>query len=281
MKASRLTSRFLLLAAVLLANGALTTPGAEPAMPAVTVADSSARADTASGKTPRKKTDEKTHASAASGDDLDEYAVTDIADPLEKLNRATFRGNRFLYKILVRPISKGYEKVLPRRLRNGIHNAFENVRFPARFVNCALQGKFKRAGQETGKLLVNSVAGVGGLIRVSDKISALADVPDEDTGQTFAVWGIGHGAYVVLPFFGPSSVREGIGLAGDYALNPVNWVGFSGGDHDWHYAVQGANTVRLMPPNISAYDAATEDAVDPYLSVRSAYIQNRAEAARK
>lgn len=280
MKTSRVTSHFLLLAAAaLLASCASIKPGATPAAPPLATTKSSAKTETAPGKTD-EKTDEKA-AAAAPDDDLDEYAATEVFDPLEKLNRAMFRGNDILYKVLVRPISKGYEKGLPKRLRNGIYNAFENVRFPARFVNCALQGKFKRAGQETGKLVVNSVAGLGGLIRVADKIPALADVPDEDTGQTFAAWGIGHGAYLVLPFFGPSSVREGIGLAGDYALNPVNWVSFSSGDHDWLYAVQGANTVRLMPPNMSAYDAATQDAVDPYISVRSAYIQNRAEAARK
>lgn len=280
MKTSRVTSHFLLLAAAaLLASCASTKPGATPAAPPLATTKSSAKTETVPGKTD-EKTDEKA-TTAAPDDDLDEYAATEVSDPLEKLNRAMFRGNDILYKVLVRPISKGYEKVLPKRLRNGIYNAFENVRFPARFVNCALQGKFMRAGQETGKLVVNSVAGLGGLIRVSDKIPALADVPDEDTGQTFAVWGIGHGPYLVLPFFGPSSMREGIGLAGDYALNPVNWVSFSSGDHDWLYAVQGANTVRLMPPNMSAYDAATQDAVDPYISVRSAYIQNRAEAVRK
>lgn len=219
---------------------------------------------------------------APAADELDEYAAAgEISDPLETLNRATFVLNDKLYTVFFRPVSKGYEKALPRRVRKGIDNVFDNVRFPARFVNCALQGKFKRAGQETEKLLVNTIAGLGGLIRVSDKIPSLADVPEEDTGQTFAAWGIGHGAYLVLPFYGPSSVREGVGLAGDYALNPINWGTFWHGDHDWTMAVQGGNTLRLLPAGLSTYDAATQDAVDPYLSVRNAYIQNRAEAVRR
>lgn len=278
MKTSIITSRLLLLvAAALLAN---CTSTKRTAATSSTDAAASSSAHAASPLVKKNQTTDEKPAAAAD-DDLDEYALTDIADPLEGLNRATFRFNDRLYYIFFRPVSKGYEKVLPERVRMGIYNAFENVRFPARFVNCVLQGKFKRAGKETGKLAVNTIAGLGGLILVSDKIPSLANVPDEDTGQTFAVWGIGHGAYLVLPFFGPSSVREGFGLVGDYALNPVNWGTFVRGDHDWTMAVQGGNTLRNLPSQLSIYDAATQDAVDPYLSVRSAYIQNRAEAARK
>ena len=89
-----------------------------------------------------------------------------------------------------------------------------------------MQLNFRRAGQETGKFLVNTVAGVGGIARFSDRIPALANVPAADTGQTFAKWGIGHGAYFVIPLLGPSSLRDTVGLAGDYALNPVSWVTF-------------------------------------------------------
>ncbi len=211
----------------------------------------------------------------------DEYATGDVRDPLEGMNRATFWFNDKLYTVFFRPVSKGYEKALPRFVRKGIDNVFDNVRYPQRFVNCLLQGKFKRAGKETEKLLVNTVLGLGGILRTSDRIESLKDIPAEDTGQTLGAWGIGHGMYVVLPVFGPSSVREGFGLAGDYALNPVNWGAAWSGNHDWTMAVQGAHTIRALPDQISQYDAATQDALDPYISVRSAYIQNRAEAARK
>ena len=218
---------------------------------------------------------------AAKTDDLDEYAVTEVSDPLEGLNRVTFKVNDGMYTYIFKPISKGYEFILPKFMRRGVDNAFENVKYPVRVVNCILQGKIKRAGQETEKFAVNTVAGVGGLFRISDKISSIADLPAEDTGLTFAKWGMGHGPYLVIPFFGPSSLRDGVGLAGDYALNPVNWGVFWKGKHDWTKIPPAANTLRLLPSQLAAYDAASKDAVDSYLSVRSAYIQNRAEAQKK
>lgn len=218
-------------------------------------------------------------------DENDDYAEVAVADPLERFNRGMFWFNDKMYLVLLRPVSKGYEVVFPRPVRKGINNAFENVKFPVRFVNSALQGKFKRAGQETGKFVVNTVAGVGGLLNISDKIPAIAHVPLEDTGQTFAKWGIGHGAYLVLPFFGPSSVRDGVGLVGDYALNPINWGIFYHGGHDWEHdwtmIPPTANTIRSLPDQLAIYDAATKDSVDPYISVRSTYVQNRDDAAKK
>lgn len=211
----------------------------------------------------------------------DEYATKEVADPLESLNRATFKLNDGLYTVIFRPISKGYEMILPKPVRKGIDNAFDNIKFPVRFVNSTLQGKFKRAGQETGKFFVNTVAGFGGILRQSDRIPSLTDLPSEDTGQTFAKWGIGHGPYIVLPLLGPSSLRETVGLAGDYALNPVNWGFFWSGKHDWTLIPPSANTLRSLPGQLSVYDAATKDSVDPYLSARSAYMQNRAEEVRR
>lgn len=218
---------------------------------------------------------------AAAKDDLDEYAVVEIADPLEKLNRGTFWLNDKLYLVIFRPVSKGYEKVLPKPVRKGIDNAFENARFPVRFVNCALQGEFKRGGLETGKFLLNTVAGIGGILRPSDRVGAFTDLSEQDTGLTFAKWGMGHGAYVVLPFLGPCSARDGIGLVGDYALNPVNWGFFWGGNHDWTQIPPTANTLRALPPQLSTYDDARRDAIDPYIAVRSAYIQYRDQAVKK
>jgi phospholipid-binding lipoprotein MlaA len=220
-------------------------------------------------------------AGAANGEE-DEYAVAEVADPLEKLNRGVFWFNDSLYTVLFRPISKGYEFVFPRPVRKGIDNAFENAKFPVRLVNSTLQGKLKLAGQETGKFFVNSVFGVGGVYKYSDRIPELVDLSAEDSGQTLAKWGVGHGPYIVLPLFGPSSAREAVGLAGDYALNPVNWGWyFHGHNHDWTLIPPAANTLRSMPEQLKTYDTARENALDEYLAVRSSYIQARAEAARK
>jgi phospholipid-binding lipoprotein MlaA len=217
----------------------------------------------------------------AENDDLDEYTSESIADPLEPVNRVTFWVNDQLYTVLLRPVSKTYEKVLPKPVRTGVFNVFDNVRFPVRFVNDALQAQFPRAGQEAGCFFVNTTLGVGGIFRVSDKFPALADVPPADTGQTFAKWGIGHGFYLVLPVIGPSSARDGLGLAGDYALNPVTWVAFFYGSWAWTIPVYATDTVRLMPDKFSAYDAATENALDRYLALREAYVQYRRKAVSK
>jgi phospholipid-binding lipoprotein MlaA len=213
--------------------------------------------------------------------DLDEYSATLIADPLEPLNRVTFSLNHGLYTFVLHPISTAYKAVFPKPVRTGISNAFENVKFPVRLVNDALQGNFKRAGQETGKFLVNSTIGVGGIGRPSDHIPALADVPAADTGQTFAKWGIGHGAYLVLPLLGPSSLRDSVGLAGDYALNPVSWVTIWYGGYAWTLAIPSTNTLRAIPEQLDIYDAATKNTLDRYLAARSSYIQYRQEAAKK
>ena len=217
---------------------------------------------------------------AAEGDP-DKSITISIADPLEPLNRATFWINDGLYTVVLRPITKGYEKVIPRPVRTGIHNVFENVRFPVRFVNDTLQGNFKRAGLETGKFFVNSLLGVGGIGRPSDHMPALADVPEGDTGQTFAKWGIGHGIYIVLPVLGPSSLRDTVGIAGDYVLNPVNWVSFVYGGYAWTIAIPSTNSLRVTHEQLGVYDSASKSSLDKYLAIRSAYIQHRQEVAKK
>lgn len=223
----------------------------------------------------------KTKAPTATVDDLDEYSIVQVADPLERLNRVSFWCNDKMYLIVFRPLSKGYETVIPKRIRNGIFNAFENAKFPVRLGNSMLQGNFKRMSLHTEKFLLNTVGGLGGLIRVSDKFPELAGLPEDDTGKTFAKWGMGHGFYLVIPFLGPSSLRDGVGLIGDYAMNPVNWGIFWSGDHDWTAIPPAVNTLRALPFQIALYDETKRDAIDPYLAVRSGYIQFRAESVKK
>jgi phospholipid-binding lipoprotein MlaA len=277
MKYRAFTLRLLLLAVAPLLTDCSSSASKTAVKP---TADSAAIATTAKSKAADK-------VGPAKNEEVDEYATTtaDVSDPLEKLNRGTFWVNDQLYTFILRPISKGYTLIIPRPVRKGIDNVFENVKYPVRVVNCTLQGKFKRAGQETGKFVVNTVAGVGGIFRPAENIPALANLPDEDTAQTFGKWGIPSGPYLVLPLLGPSSLRDGVGLVGDYALNPVNWPYFwwygSRSKHDWVIVPPLANTLRSTPGQMDKYDTITKDAVDPYLSARSAYSQNRAEAVKK
>jgi phospholipid-binding lipoprotein MlaA len=207
-------------------------------------------------------------------------------DPFIRFNRSIFAFNDTLTTYALRPIAHGYAKIVPRPVRNGITNAFDNAQFPVRFVNCVLQGKIKRSAQETGKFVVNSVAGVGGLVRISDHVTSLANVPAEDFGQTLGVWGIPAGPYLVVPLLGPSGCRDLVGFAGDYVIYPLNWhtVGIihqafisdtiSG-------ALSGTRTVNGLPKSVQEYDQMKAAAIDPYISMRDAYISYRAARVKQ
>jgi phospholipid-binding lipoprotein MlaA len=213
---------------------------------------------------------------AAIEDDWDDYAdVPVIADPIEPVNRGIFWFNHQLYNFVVRPVSKVYTTVFPKPVRRAVNNAYDNAEYPVRFTNHLLQADFKNADLETRKFVVNSVAGVGGILKVSDRIPAIADVPSTDTGKTFAKWGIGHGPYIVWPFLGPRSLRDTFGLAGDVALNPFTWVSLAGAAPAIALPLTTPNTVRNAHNRLEVYDIATKDSIDPYVAIRSGYLQNR------
>ena len=217
-------------------------------------------------------------AAAKTAADDDEYAVVKIYDPLEPFNRTMFKFNNGLYDYVFRPVSKGYVKVTPAPVRRGLGNFFTNLKFPIRFVSTLLQGKLKHTGLEVKKFYINTVAGLGGIIRISDGVPDIADLPSEDLGQTFGVWGIHNGPYLVLPVLGPGTARDSVGLVGDYFLNPMHWnqLQHVDGYHWWWDTVlQATDTVNSLPELLKLYDEEKKAALDPYLSVRSAYIQYR------
>lgn len=192
-------------------------------------------------------------------------------DPLQKLNRVTFGFNHILYRFVLRPVGKATTFLLTKQGVQCLENALENVETPVRIVGCLFQAKFKRAGQETGKLLINSTVGVGGLFKVSDRISGLKDVPREDFGQAVASWGVPSGPYLVLPVIGPSTAREILGHAGDTASNPATWLG----DNTVRLMTRGIKTGIENPYRMDLYDAVTSSAVDPYVAAREGYISRR------
>ena len=224
-------------------------------------------------------------AGPAASEEPDEYAAPRVSDPLEPVNRAVFRFNDGFYAHVLRPFAHGYERVVPPPVRRGVGNFFDNLKFPVRFVSSVLQGKPGRATRETQKFLLNTTVGVAGLLRVSDSVPALTAVPREDVGQTFGAWGIGAGPYLVLPFLGPSSVRDAVGLAGDSLLNPVNWSAteqaVQGCDSTWRLSLLALDFANDSPDLIRTYDSFRQSAVDPYLSVRNGYLQYRAAAVKK
>ena len=159
-------------------------------------------------------------------DDDDEYADDErplIADPLEQGNRDFYNFNDTMYFWLLKPLARVWG-VTPPELRTSIRNVFYNIRFPVRFVNCLLQGKGKKATDEFGQFFLNTTVGFLGLANIAAAPTINIQPSAEDLGQTFAVWGIGQGAYLMVPFFGPFSVRSGLGKLGDTFLDPIWWL---------------------------------------------------------
>ena len=223
---------------------------------------------------------------SAPEDELVNAPVEKVNDPFERINRTTFRFNDSVTTHVLQPLARGYEHILPRPVRTGISNVFDNADFPVRFGNNVLQGRFTRSAQEVGKFVINSTVGIGGLFRVSDHVQSLADVPAEDFGLTLGRWGFSTGPYVVLLVLGPSNFRDLTGFAGDYALNPLNWYQIGIISHKFipnaaNYAIAGSKFVARLPGNVHTYEQMKEAAVDPYIAVRNAYLNHRAEQLRK
>lgn len=194
-----------------------------------------------------------------------------IPDPIEGWNRAVFIFNDTVIEYVLRPAYKGYEFVTPSFMRTGIKNFFHNIAFPVRFVNNVLQGRGKAAGVEMSRFILNTTAGLGGLVDVAKHHKPIVPVEDEDMGQTFGVWGFGEGFYIVWPFIGPSTVRDTAGLAGDYFLSPMTYI------KPWEVAL-GARAVNVfndLDDVLDLYDQLKSAAIEPYSSVRDAYVQYR------
>ena len=222
--------------------------------------------------------------SSGQADELDEFAVKPVSDPLEPLNRAVFKFNDGFYSLVLRPVAHGYQHATPPPVQRGLTNFFDNLRFPIRLVGDVLAGRPKRAVQETGKFLVNTTAGFAGLVRASDSVPALKDVPPAGLGTAFAAWGIGPGPFLVLPVIGPNDVRDTVGFAGDVYLIPTNWTAFEridGYHWWWRTGIQTLDVVQSSPDFLKTYDDFLKSALDPYLAVRNGYLQYRESAVKK
>jgi len=193
-----------------------------------------------------------------------------VADPIEPVNRAIFVFNDRLYFWLLKPVARGYAFVVPEALRIGIRNALTNVAMPVRLVNSLLQGKGRGAGRELARFTINTTIGMGGLFDPAKTGWGIA-ASDEDTGQTLGTYGLGHGAYLVLPFLGPSSLRDAAGLGGDAFLNPVNYMV----DFRTAVAIRAGKAVNDVSLQIGEYEDIKAAAVDPYLAIRDGYVQHR------
>jgi len=199
-----------------------------------------------------------------------------IADPLEPLNRAMYHFNDKFYFWLAKPFLRGYNYVIPESIRQVMANIYDNARAPIRIMNNALQGKFDRAGSELVRLVVNSTVGVAGMRNIATDAFGMKAY-DEDLGQTFGVWGLGHGAYLVLPLLGPSSARDFVGWVGDWVPDPVTYVQ----PVELRYGLAVHYRANLWSFHMGEYEAIKKASVDPYVAMRSGYVQHREKAVKE
>ena len=195
-----------------------------------------------------------------------------IKDPLQPMNRAFFHFNDKLYFWVLKPAGNGYSKVVPRPARTCVGRLFGNVKYPIRLVNNLLQGKFKAAGLETSRFAVNSTVGVGGLFDPATRWKIEAHPADFD--QTLGLYGVGPGIYFDWPLFGPSAARGTAGLAADGVLSPWSYIGGVG----IALGVPAYRELNSGSLSLGEYESFKKAALDPYVAMRSAYYESRAEA---
>ena len=187
-------------------------------------------------------------------------------DPFEPINRQVYAFNGVADRILLRPAAVGYQRIFPGFIRSGIANFFDNARYPLVFINQFLQGKVALGFQDTARFLVNSSIGIAGFLDVAAKLG-LAE-HNEDFGQTLGVWGVGTGPYVVVPFWGPVTFRDGLGDVADFYAELPTYI-----DH-----VPTRNTVTAVSFVVRRERLLAAERIlsgDKYLFIRDAYLQQR------
>ena len=186
-------------------------------------------------------------------------------DPFESFNRASYGFNSAVDKAILKPVAKGYDAVAPEPVKIGVSNFFSNLDEIRTIINDILQGKFSDGLSDTGRFLVNSTLGLAGFIDVATDLGL--DEHDEDFGQTLGVWGVNSGPYLVIPFLGPSTVRDALSRPVDSYSSLVQDV-----DH-----IPTRNTIYAVDLidlryRLLAIDGQLEDALDEYTFVRDAFL---------
>lgn len=194
-----------------------------------------------------------------------------VADPLEPVNRLFFHFNDKLYFWVLKPVSKGYGKILPQPARICVKNFFSNIATPARLVNCALQAEFEGCWIEIKRFAINTTVGVAGFGDPARNRWNM-EKRHEDLGQTLGSYGVGTSVYINWPILGPSNVRDTAGYVGDLFLDPVNYLV----PDFWYSAgIRSYETVNGTSLRVGDYEDFKEAAIDPYVSMRDAYYQYR------
>ena len=190
-------------------------------------------------------------------------------DPLEGLNRSVYNFNDVVDKVALKPVAQVYQAIAPTPVQTGVNNFFKNVRDVMTLVSELFQFKFKQAANTTGRVAINTTVGVLGLFDVHSKAGGART--KEDFGQTLGYYGLGSGAYLVLPLLGPSSTRDGIGFATDaFFFNPISYIN----DDTIRWATIAAAVIDKRADLMDDFDIR-DKSLDPYAYMRDSYLQNR------
>ena len=184
-----------------------------------------------------------------------------VHDPFENVNRKVFAFNDALDRNVLVPVAKGYRYITPDFLEDGIGNFFSNVRDVTVLINDLLQGKFSQAASDTGRILVNTTAGILGFIDVGSRIGL--EKHRESFGQTLGVWGAGEGAFLMLPLLGPNNIRSGIGLIPDSSVFSVRFWTIDDTGVQFGYSV--AEIISARADLLAAGNLLNTAALDPCL----------------
>lgn len=196
-------------------------------------------------------------------------AGQNAADPLERVNRNVYVFNDRFDRAIAQPVARGYVRVVPTPVRNCVSNVFYNVGEIGNFANAALQLRPADAAADAGRFLVNSTAGLLGCFDVAKGMGLERN--RQDFGLTLGRWGVPPGPYLVLPFLGPSSLRDTVGEVPDYYTNPTRLVT----PKTDYYALYVAHFVDLRAQYLDAGGLVDDAALDPYAFLRDAYLQRR------
>tara|TARA_A100001011_G_scaffold391332_1_gene476588 strand:- start:433 stop:1218 length:786 start_codon:yes stop_codon:yes gene_type:complete len=203
----------------------------------------------------------------------------------ENFSRGTLKFNQALDRAIFKPVAKGY-RALPVPIRAGTSNFVGNLRSLLTFSNNVLQGDLKSAGNTAGRFAINTTVGILGVFDPASKMG-FEKKTREDFGQTLGVWGADSGCYFVLPILGPTTARDAIGLVGNTLIDPVYYLTHNSetdvvvgnenlSEHNYYY-YRGTDAVDFRSKNIESLDSLEKNSIDFYASIKSLYLQNRAQ----
>jgi phospholipid-binding lipoprotein MlaA len=190
-------------------------------------------------------------------------------DPWEPFNRKMFDFNRQLDRVVLKPIAKVWNFVVPDLAQQSLANAFDNIAMPRRLLNSLFQLKIEGAGRELARFFLNISMGVGGFFDVATELGIPRS--EEDTGQTLGYYGVGPGPYLVLPFLPPLTVRDGVGFAADSAMQPISYVAPFAATA----GMRGGQIVNDRSLNLEPFEEFEQATFDLYSAIRNAYLQRR------